>query len=367
VAHLADGTLRRMVDDPDARSGADAAHLDGCPECQGRMKNVADDAHSIARLLAVPDAEVDVPKAFDRVRSAPAAQPRLGFRLPVGRPMGRPMVLALAAVIAGVALVTGVIARDLSLNYTPNTVSTVPVTVADMQALSQLADYGTLTWTKQPQFQVATSASDAAAAAGGMQPPVVSDLPKGVSTNITYAAMPQAVAVFTFSADKARAAAAAHGKALPTLPAGMDGAQLTVTVGPAVGEIFGNVTNPSGSDISSANLPQMVVGKTSAPRATSTQLTVKQIEDYVLAQPGISPELKAAVKAIGNPSTTLLIPIPVQYASSKNITVQGVPGVALGDNTGVGAAVIWEKNGVVYAIAGSIKQSDAIAIANNLK
>lgn len=367
MAHLTEGTLRRMVDDPDARIGMDKTHLEDCPECKARFQVVSDDAGSIATLLAVPDARVDVSSAFKRVMTAPAAQPRFGFRLPIARPVSRPMVLAFAAVLAAVALLVGVIARDLSLNYTPNTVTPVPVTVADMQALSQLADYGTVTWTKQPALQIVTSAADAAAVAGGLQPPVVSNLPKGVSTNITYAAMPQAQAVFTFSADKASAAAIQHGKSLPKLPAGMDGAKLTVTVGPAIGEIFGNLQRPTGSDASQLNLPQLIVGSSSAPSAISTQVTVKQMENYLLAMPGISAELKAAIKAIGDPSTTLPIPIPVQYATSTTVTIQGVKGVALGDNTGVGSAVIWEKKGVVYVVAGSIKQSDAINIANNLK
>lgn len=366
MAHLTEGTLRRMVDDPDVARG-DTAHLDSCPECQTRFKLVSDDARSIASLLAVPEAPVDVARAFNHVMNAPAARPRLGFRLPIARPGSRPVVLALAAAIAAVALLAGVIARDATLTYTPNTVTAVPITVADMQALSQLADYGTVTWTKQPALQIVTSASDAAAVAGGLKPPVVSNLPKGVSTNVTYAAMPQAIAVFTFSADKAAAAAARQGKTLPALPKGMDGAQLTVTVGPAVGEVFGNLKQPSESDTSQVNLPQLVVGASSAPSAMSTQVTVKQMEDTLLAQPGISPELKAAIKAIGSPGTTLPIPVPVQYATSRNVTIQGVNGVALGDNTGVGSAVIWVKNGVVYAVAGSIKQSDAINIANNLR
>ena len=50
MAHLTDGTLRRMVDDPDARAG-DAAHLEGCSECKGRFENISDDARSIATLL----------------------------------------------------------------------------------------------------------------------------------------------------------------------------------------------------------------------------------------------------------------------------------------------------------------------------
>lgn len=367
MAHLTEGTLRRMVDDPDVRTGADAGHLEACSECRSRYEGISDDARSIASLLSVPDTHVDVARAFTRLQSVPAASRRSVVRLPVMRPGRRQMVLAFAALLAVVALVAGVIARDYSLNFTPNTVTAVPVTVADMQALSQLSNYGDVTWTKQPQLQAATSASDAETLAG-MQAPIVTNLPSTVSTSITYGAMTQAQAVFTFSADKARAAAAAQGKSLPALPAGMDGATLTVTAGPAIGELFGDLQKPAaGSDISQINLPQLVVIKSSAPSVTSTQLKAKQIEDYVLAQPGITPELKAAVQAIGDPSTTLLIPIPVQYATSKDVMVQGVKGIALGDNTGVGAGVIWVKDGVVYAVAGSIKQDDAIAIADNLK
>jgi hypothetical protein len=225
-----------------------------------------------------------------------------------------------------------------------------------------------VTWTKQPQFQAATSASDASTMAGGLQPPVVSNLPAGVSTTVTYGAMSEAEATFTFSADKAKAAAAGHGKALPAMPKGIDGATLTITVGPAVGEIFGNLQqNHNPPDSNSINLPQLVVARSAVPTARSTQVSVSQLEAYILDQPGISPELRNAIKAVGDPSTTLLIPIPVQYATSKDVTVQGVPGIALGDNTGVGSGVVWVKGGSVYVVAGSIKQQDALTIANNLK
>jgi hypothetical protein len=190
--------------------------------------------------------------------------------------------------------------------------------------------------------------------------------------------MSQAVFTFTFSAERASAAAAKYGKTLPTMPKGIDGATLTVTVGPAVGEVYGNLNQPStgnqngsnqqSSGASDINLPQLVVARSTSPTVKSTQVTVSQLENYILQQPGISDKLKNAIKAIGNPSNTLLIPIPVQYATSKDVTLQGgVHGVALGDNTGVGSGVVWVKDGSVYIVAGSIKQSDAIDIANNLK
>ena len=366
MAHLTDGTLRRMVDDPDANVGADAAHLKSCAECEARFETIAADARSVASLLAVPEPHVDAARAFAEVSGAAKARPALGLRFPIVRPAARPALVLVAAVTA-LALV--VVAFTFSgLFFQPTTVKPVPVTVADVQALSQLAEYGTLKWTTRPDLHIATSAADAAAVAGFQAPALTaSTLPKGVSSNITYAAMPQAQAVFTFSADKAAASAAAHGKPLPKLPAGMDGATLTITAGPAIAAIYGNLNEPQSANATDVNLPQLVVAKSVTPTATSTQVTVKQLEDYILAQPGISEQLKNAVKAVGDPSTTLLIPVPVGYATSTQVTVQGVQGVALGDNTGLGSGVVWVKSGHVYAVIGSVKQSDALNIANNLK
>jgi hypothetical protein len=365
VAHLSEGTLRRIVDDPDAHTGADARHLATCAECKARYETVAGDARAITSLLAAPELKVDVASAFNRVRSAPAARPRFGFRLPVLRPGSRPMVLAFAATIALAGLVVTAIAQGGSI-LSPTTVEPVPVTVADIQALSQLSAYGNLTWTTKPNLQIVTSA-DEAKSISGLTPPTATNLPSSVSKTVTYAATPKAVAVFTFSKDKAAAAASGAGKNLPALPAGMDGAQLTVSIGPAVAEIFGTMTPPkAGTDVTQADLPQMIIVKSNAPVATSTQVTVQQLEDYLLSVPGISPELTKAIKAIGPGGTTLPVPVPVEYATSSKVTVQDVPGVGLGDNTGVGAGVIWVKNGNVYAVVGTIKLSDAIDIANHL-
>jgi hypothetical protein len=353
-----------MVDDPDADSGADKRHLATCAECKTRYGTVSKDALAISSLMTAPELKVDVASAFNRVRTAPAARPRFGFRLPVMRPGSRPVVLAFATAVAAIALLVTAIAEGGN-TFTPQTLTPVPVTMADMQALSQLSAYGTVTWTKQPQPQIVTSAAEATAVSG-LPVPKVAALPTGVSSTVTYAAMGQATAVFTFSSAKAAAAAAQAGKTLPALPAGIEGAQLTVTVGPAVAEIYGNMNQSGASDVTQAALPQLIVGETSAPVATSSQVTVVQFENYLLSQPGISPELKAAIKAIGDPSTTLPIPIPVQFATSSAVTIQGVQGLALGDNTGVGAGVIWIKHGVVYGVVGTIKRDDAVNVANQL-
>src|SRR5260370_35729790 len=110
--------------------------------------------------------------------------------------------------------------------------------------------------------------------------------------------MPKAVAVFTFDSTKAAAAAAKTGKSLPALPSGMEGGKLTVTLGPAILEVYGNLkantnTNSSSQDI---NVPQLVIAESSAPAVTSTQLTAKRPDNYLLSIPGISKDLSAAIK-----------------------------------------------------------------------
>ena len=365
MAHLSEGTLRRKFDDEDALTDSELRHYSACAECQARYNAVADDARAVAGVLAISDPEVDVASAFGRVRSAPAAQPRFGIRLPIMRPASRPIMGGLAAAAVIVALVVTGVAQDALNFFSPKSVQPVAVSVADLQSLSGLGEFGTFAWTTKPAPQLVTSAAEAATVSG-LHIPVTGTLPSGVSTTVSYAAMPKAVGVFTFDAAKAAASAAKTGKALPKMPAGMDGSTLTVTVGPAVVEIFGNLNASAASDTPQLNLPQLVIGESTAPVVTSSGVTTQQLEDYLLSQPGVSPQLAAAIRAIKDPSTTLPIPIPVEYATSTPVRVQNVDGLALGDNTGLGAGVIWIKGNTVYAVAGALKQSQILVIANNL-
>ena len=83
MAHLSEGTLRRMFDDPDALTSSDRQHYAGCAGCQARYAGMADDARAVATLLAAPDLQPDAASAFKRVQSAPAVKPRFGFSLPI--------------------------------------------------------------------------------------------------------------------------------------------------------------------------------------------------------------------------------------------------------------------------------------------
>lgn len=362
MAHLNDGTLRRILDDPDAITAPEREHFASCDQCRSRQDTLAADARSAAALLTAPAASFDAAAAYKRVVAEPA-RPRFGLRLPVIRAASRPVFagVALAAILVA-ALTAGI---NVSQIFAPKTVTPVPVTMADFQSLPDLSAYGDITWSQQPQPSIGISKAEAEKIAG-FSAPSAGTLPAGVSATVTYGAMPQTTGVFKFSAAKAQQAAAAQGKTIPAMPAGMDGSTLNLTMGPALVEIYGDLSTGSTTDASQMKVPQLIVAESKAPVVTSTGVTVKELENYLLAQPGISPNLAADIRAIGDPTTTLPIPVPVQFATSSKVTVQGVQGVALGDNTGVGAAVIWIKNGDVFVVGGSLKQSEAIAVANKL-
>ena len=361
MAHLNDGTLRRMLDDPDAITSPEREHFDHCVECKARQQTLAADARSVAAVLSAPPATFDAAAAYKRISSQPA-RPRFGFRLPLVRTASRPILagVALAALLA-VAVTASV---NVSQIFAPKTVTPVPVTLADFQSLPDLSTYGDITWSQQPQPSVGITKAEAEKIAG-FSAPNAATLPAGTSSTVTYGAMAQTTGVFKFSAAKAQAAAAAQGKTIPKMPAGMDGSTLTLTMGPALIEVYGNLKNSS-SDTQSIPIPDLIVAESVRPTVSSTGVTVKELEDYLLAQPGLSPQLAADIRAIGDPTTTLPIPVPVQFATSSKVTVQGVQGVALGDNTGVAAAVVWIKHGDVFVVGGSLKQSEAISVANDL-
>jgi hypothetical protein len=200
-------------------------------------------------------------------------------------------------------------------------------------------------------------------------------LPAGVPAQPRYAALPTETGTFTFSAAKAAATARATGKALPPMPAGLDGSVMRLTIGPAVVAAYGGRSGFGlkrallhGAETSSLGaLPSLVVAEARRPLVESTGASVADIESYLLAMPGISPALAAQIKAIGDPNTTLPVPVPVNMATAHAVSVDGVSGLAIGDNTGLGSVVIWQKDGMVYGIAGSLSEDQALNVANSLR
>jgi hypothetical protein len=323
-----------------------------------------------------PDEPVDTERALAAIRRRiehegirpVVGSPRVA-RLPALSLWAKGLAAAASVVLVLTLLTVSGVAETILTIFEPKQVAAVPITNADIQtAMNSLQSYGTLTWSAQPK---PVEVPDAAAAAreSGLTIVRPGTLPGSVNaTSVHYGVMPRTTATFTFSADTTRASAAKLGRTPPPMPANIDGSKLFITGGPAVVQFYGDL--PTASAASSPNplaaVPQLIIAQGKAPLVQSDGVTVEQLQAYLLAQPGITPGLAAEIKAIKDPSSTLPIPVPVNFGTSKNVTVQGVQGVFIGDTTGLGSAVIWEKDGIVYGVAGTLTESEIMAVANSL-
>jgi anti-sigma factor RsiW len=355
------------------------------PDLMQRVWSEIDRDEAPARRLTLVSAQASPTSFGERLKSMLHFDRQLG-----GRAFLRPLSVAAAgaALVAAVALTPiGSYAQGFLTIFTPQQFAAVPVTQAELASLPDLSNYGTYTHSSHARPQAATSAAQASSLAG-FTVLAPKSLPSGVTGPASYEVMPGQSASFTFNAATARATAAKQGKTLPPMPANVDGSTVQVTSGAGVLTTYGSgaakalkgdptavanmkikeAQNPNAAQVGEAlSGPTLVIGQMVAPTINSTGASVSDLEAYLLAQPGISPDLANAIKSIGDPTTTLPIPIPVGKATSHPVQVQGVTGLSVADSTGLGGGIIWQKNGMIYGVAGTLTENDLIAVANSLQ
>jgi hypothetical protein len=77
MRHPADGTLRRLVDDPSGVADREREHVAHCPSCLSRLAAAQRDAELAATALGVAPA-ADVDTAWHRLSSAVAVDATAG-------------------------------------------------------------------------------------------------------------------------------------------------------------------------------------------------------------------------------------------------------------------------------------------------
>jgi hypothetical protein len=163
------------------------------------------------------------------------------------------------------------------------------------------------------------------------------------------------------------------------MPAGMDGSVVRIAFGPTVVTTYAKTAETNGSFWVTVGgrrrhgmhtIPSsdgIVIAQMPVPKVGSTGISMAAIEHYMIDQPGVSPKLAAAFAALRDPSTTLLLPLPIDRRYAKPVFVDGVWGTGIGDDTGLGGGIVWERDGFVYAVGGMRTEHDLLAIANTLR
>lgn len=274
-------------------------------------------------------------------------------------PLG--LAAALTVPLAGAA------ADPLSV-FQPTHVRAISVTPADAHALKSfppLEAFGTVRGTRSPGLDEFASASEAAADAGyALRLPAT--VPAAMGKAPHYQVTQRARTSFTFEQAKATQWARDHKVALHPLPAGLNGATYTATLQPVTLVTYG--TPPGRRHGHGARRTSfLAIVQAPVPSVTSSGASLQTLADWFAAQPGVSPNLVAQIKAIGDPTQTLPIPIRFDKQSATKVSVDGVEGLSIGDETGIGSAIVWLKDGRLFAVGGTVTQSAALALANSLK
>jgi hypothetical protein len=181
---------------------------------------------------------------------------------------------------------------------------------------------------------------------------------KGLDPTPRIQVMPANEIRFVF--DKARAAEYFRASGHPdvSLPDKFDGATLIVSIPSAVLLQYGSTNTRDALIIGqSGELVVDVQGK----------VTLDELRDFLLGLPGLPKETTDQLRLIGNWRETLPVPIPTDKVNWKSVWFNGSKGLLLNDNSGVGSAAIWQSDGRLYGLAGSLKADDLKRVADSLK
>jgi hypothetical protein len=278
---------------------------------------------------------------------------------------------------------TGVAEKAVQV-FEPQSFAVVNVNPGSLSSLPDLSQFGTYAVTQKPTFKSSSTPAEAQTASGLARVLTPSaKLPAVVKGAPTYEAFTLAQGSFTFSADKARQYAASKGKALPAMPDGINGTTLSASAGPGVLTIYGA---PSGltSDTAPApdvpataetaaptkghggfTIPSLAIVQMTTPRVSSDGASVQAIQAYIASLPGVPADLAAQIAGITDLTNTLPVPVPTGQGSHQ-VDVNGAKGLFVGDSTGLGAGVIWQKDHVLYAVVGTLTEDEVLGIARSL-
>lgn len=359
MRHPSDGTLRRLLDEPDGVSDVDRGHVADCPECLSGLAAAQEDAALTAAALHLEVAP-DVDAAWQRLSQAAGTPVRP--RVPAAarphrwRAALRSPVVAAVGVVAVLTGAGAAAAADWLPVFRTERITAITVTEADLVDLPDLSAYGAVEVLDEPAVRQVADA-EAAEALTGLTAPRVDRLPRGVTGERTFQVGDQLRVLFTFSADKAARAAATAGDSLPAPPAGLDGSQFRLTAGPGLASVW------SGS----SGLPALVVARAVAPAGFSSGIPFETARDYLLSLPGMPEGVASQLRTLSGDGSTLPLPLPAGQVTSSTADVGGVPATVFRSKDGTMAGVVWVDDGVVTAVVGTLSPDEVLSVARGLR
>ncbi|HZD01789.1 MAG TPA: hypothetical protein VFA46_16825 [Actinomycetes bacterium] len=185
-----------------------------------------------------------------------------------------------------------------------------------------------------------------------------SALPRGVSATPERVLVTRAHTVrITFDRDQAIAYFRRNGQPEVKIPERFDGAQLIVEV-PAI-----VVQEYAGAD----GAPRLLVGKAGTIGLDAAGgASLEELRELVLRLPGLPRQTVARLRGISDWRTTLPLPVPTDQARWQQATVDGAEALSFADRTGRLHALLWQRGGHIWGVAGVIGAGEALDVADSL-
>jgi anti-sigma factor RsiW len=146
-------------------------------------------------------------------------------------------------------------------------------------------------------------------------------------------------------------------------PNGVDQLTFGLDTPAAAVSVYGDQTQGFGI-LQMANLPNSGPGAGPALHLPD-ELDVNAFRTALLALPGLPQDTVNQVKNVQDWDRTLIIPVP-EDATTKNVSIKGNAGLLIVDGQGRGSVVIWQADGQLFAVGGTLSEADILSIANNL-
>jgi hypothetical protein len=161
----------------------------------------------------------------------------------------------------------------------------------------------------------------------------------------------------TFDRDQALDYFRRNGQPDARIPERYDGAQLVVQV-PAI-----VVQEYAGRD----GGPRLLVGKAGMIGLDADGgASLEELRELVLSLPGLPRETVAQLRGISDWRTTLPLPVPVDEARWQRTTVDGAEALSFADPTGRLHALVWQRGGHIWGVAGVVSAGEARVVADSL-
>ncbi|HEX2374532.1 MAG TPA: hypothetical protein VHO93_11180 [Actinomycetota bacterium] len=391
------GALRASIDDAPGAAPALHDHVRACPSCSGALAELHHNAELAAPAIALT-APADLPPGaaeaalarFEQRRArlanagatatltaapAPATadpeplparrRPRLGTRARAAAAalIAAVVLTGLVATPGGRAAAASFLAQFRSQRFEVLSLDPTQATRFE-EVIGELVDTGVFTGDAfggnvYGDPRVAADRDQASRMAGFAVPMVdPSVLPREVGhTPERIMVIPARETAITFDRDHALDYLRDNGRPDARLPERFDGTRLVVQLPAVVIQQF------AGRD----GGPALLVGKAGTlALATEGGASLEELREVLLGLPGLPAETVAQLRAIGDWRTTLPLPVPADDVRWSPTMVEGAEAIGFADQTGRLRALLWQRDGHIWGVAGVVADDEARDVANSL-